>query len=302
MLDDTFTLKKLEIFLAFMKAGTLADTAENLGMSTVSVHRAIHSLEEGLKCALFRQEGRLLVPLPSALVLEERVLSIVASLDDAVKVTRETAGIYSNKFKLGALYSLTLNTVPRLIAGMKLRKGDLNIELTLDSNEVLFRKLKSVELDAILVSLEPGFRDDDFTCLPLFNDEVLLAVPADSDLSDASPLDLSDFREQTFVTLKKGFATFRDSYRAFDRAGFEPNVVMEVSDIFSLISMVSAGVGYALLPRRVESVFENKIRLLPLKGMGDIRQNISMVCLANRERDPRILACIAECRTYSREL
>lgn len=301
MLDETLTLKKLEVFLAFMKAGTLAEAAEQLNMSTVSVHRAIHSLEEGLKCPLFRQEGRLLVPLPSARVLEERAEQVVLALDEAVKATRETAGIYSNQFKLGALYSLTLNTVPRLIAGLKLRQGDLNIELTLDSNEMLFRKLRALELDAILVSLEPGFRNDDCTCLPLFNDEVLLAVPADSDLTASEPLDLADFREQTFVTLTRGFATYRDSFKAFERAGFEPNVVMEVSDIFSLISMVSAGVGYALLPRRVEGVFENKIRLLPLKGLEDIRQNISMVCLVNRERDPRILNCIAEGRAYARQ-
>jgi len=301
VLDETLTLKKLEIFLAFMKAGTLAEAAEKLSMSTVSVHRAIHSLEEGLKCPLFRQEGRLLVPLPSARVLEERAEQVVLALDEAVKATRETAGIYSNQFKLGALYSLTLNTVPRLIAGLKLRRGDLNIELTLDSNEVLFRKLKALELDAILVSLEPGFRDDDCTCLPLFSDEVLLAVPADSELDASEPLELADFREQTFVTLTQGFATYRDSFKAFERAGFEPNVVMEVSDIFSLISMVSAGVGYALLPRRVEAVFENKIRLLPLKGLEDIRQNIAMVCLASRERDPRILNCIAECRAYARQ-
>lgn len=300
MLDETLTLKKLEVFLAFMKVGTLADAAEEMGMSTVSVHRAIHSLEEALKCPLFRQEGRLLVPLPSARVLEVRAEQVVQALDDAVKATRETAGIYSNQFKLGALYSLTLNTVPKLIAGMKLRRGELNIELTLDSNEVLFRKLKALELDAILVSQEPGFKDDAFTCLSLFSDEVLLAVPHNYDLCSEGPTLLADFRHQPFVTLKKGFATHRDSYRAFERAGFTPNVVMEVSDIFSLISMVSAGVGYALLPRRVERVFENKIRLLPLKGLEDIRQEISMVCMANRERDPRILACIAECRGYSR--
>ncbi|WP_028294970.1 LysR family transcriptional regulator [Oceanobacter kriegii] len=301
MLDDNLTVKKLEIFLAFMKTGTLAGAADQLKLSSVSVHRAIHSLEESLKCPLFRQEGRLLVPLPSARIFEERVEQLLHGLDDAVKVTRETAGLFSSQFKLGALYSLTLNTVPHLIAGLKLRRGDLNIELTLDSNEVLFRKLRELELDAILVSLTQAPQEPEYTALPLFEDQVMLAVPVDSPLADASSINLSTLQNDTFVTLTPGFATYRDSYMAFERAGFTPNVVTQVSDIFSLISMVSAGVGYALLPKRVESVFENKIRMIPMEGLEDIKQRIFMVCLANRERDPRILSCIAECRMSAME-
>ena len=297
MFDDVLTLKKLEIFLAFIKTGTLSEAAADLNMSTVSIHRAIHSLEEGLKCPLFRQEGRLLLPLPSARVLEERAEKIMADINEAVASTREAAGLFSSEFNLGALYSLTLNTVPRVIAGLKLRKGDLNIQLTLDSNAVLFNKLNNLQLDVILVALEPQFNNPDYISLPLFSDDVLLAVPADSELASAEDIDLTSLKDETFVTLTQQFATHRDSLLAFDRAGFQPNVVMQVTDIFSLISMVSAGMGYAILPRRVESVFENKIKLIKLKGLEDIKQNISMVCLASRERDPRILSCIAECRT-----
>jgi LysR family malonate utilization transcriptional regulator len=298
MLSDTFTLKKLEIFLAFMRSGTLSDAAEKLNMSSVSVHRAIHSLEEELKCPLFRQEGRLLVPLPTAKVLEEQVEQVIHSLEEAINTTRETAGLYSNLFKLGALYSLTLTTVPKLIAGLKLRNGDLNIELMLNSNDALLKKLRGFELDAMLIALDDSFDTPEFTTLPLFEDDILLAVPRDSELAQLEAITLAKLINPTFVTLTNGFATFRDSYRVFDQAGFEPNVVMQVSDIFSLISMVGAGVGYALLPKRVEKGFEDKIKLIPIEGQDTVRQKIGMVCLASRERDPRILSCIAECRVY----
>lgn len=299
-MDDAITLKKLEIFLTFMRTGTLAGAAEALDISSVSVHRAIHSLEEALKCPLFRQEGRLLVPLPSAEIFAEQGLQVMQLMDDAIKATRETAGVYSNQFKLGALYSLTLNTVPQLIAGLKLRKGDLNIELMLNSNTQLFKQLRSLELDVILVALPEAFHEADVLTLPLYQDDICLAVPPDSPLRHLEETDLSGLDQATFVTLNKAFATSRDSYRAFKKAGMTPNVVMEVSDIFSLISMVSAGVGLALLPRRVEAVFENKIRLIPLTKACQVTQNITMVCLANRERDPRILSYIAECRHYAR--
>jgi LysR family malonate utilization transcriptional regulator len=67
MIDEEITLKKLEVFLAFMRLRSLAKVSEELGQSTVSVHRALHSLEEGLRCQLFQREGRSLAPLPAAI-------------------------------------------------------------------------------------------------------------------------------------------------------------------------------------------------------------------------------------------
>ena len=56
-IDEELTLKKLEVFLAFMRSGNLGKAAvENT--SNVSVHRAIHSLESALRCPLFKHEGQ----------------------------------------------------------------------------------------------------------------------------------------------------------------------------------------------------------------------------------------------------
>ncbi|SEH52985.1 LysR family transcriptional regulator, malonate utilization transcriptional regulator [Stutzerimonas xanthomarina] len=49
-IDEELTLKKLEVFLAFMRSGNLSKAAAELNTSNVSVHRAIHSLESALRC------------------------------------------------------------------------------------------------------------------------------------------------------------------------------------------------------------------------------------------------------------
>lgn len=151
LIDEEITLKKLETFLAFMRTGNLARAAAELGTSNVSVHRAIHSLESALRCPLFKHEGRNLTPLESAYVLEERAQKLVQEVLDTVRLTREAAGFSAERFKLGALYSLTVKTVPQLIMGLKLRRSALNIDLILGSNVDLFYQLKNMELDAILV-------------------------------------------------------------------------------------------------------------------------------------------------------
>ncbi|BAU71867.1 LysR family transcriptional regulator [Metapseudomonas furukawaii] len=298
-IDDELTLKKLQTFLVFMRAGNLSRAAAELNTSNVSVHRAIHSLESALRCPLFRHEGRNLTPLESAYVLEEKAQKLVQDVMDMVRLTREAAGFSAERFKLGALYSLTVKTVPQLVMGLKLRRSELNIDLTLGSNVDLLYRLKNLELDAILVSLDESVSDPDCEQLPLFSDDIFLAVPTDSPFSEKTEVDLADLAESTFITLTQGFATHRDGARVFQQAGFEPKVAMQVNDIFTLLSMVSSGVGYALLPGRIAAVYENRVKLIPLQARYRLQQHIGVVFLKARERDPNLLALLAECRMYS---
>ncbi|WP_296268942.1 LysR family transcriptional regulator [Pseudomonas sp. UBA6562] len=298
-IDEELTLKKLEIFLAFMHSGNLARAASALDTSSVSVHRAIHSLENALRCPLFKHEGRTLTPLESAYVLEEKARKLIQDTSEMVRATREAAGFSAERFKLGTLYSLTVKTVPQLIMGLKLRRSALNIDLTLGSNVDLMYRLKNLELDAILVSLNESTCDPACEQLPLFSDDIFLAVPNESPFAQEHEVDLADLAHSTFITLTQGFATHRDGERVFQQAGFEPNVAMQVNDIFTLLSMVSSGVGYALLPGRISAVYENRIRLIPLQARYRLQQHIGVLFLKTRERDPNLLALVAECRMYS---
>ncbi|MGV8234958.1 LysR substrate-binding domain-containing protein, partial [Pseudomonas aeruginosa] len=109
-------------------------------------------------------------------------------------------------------------------------------------------------------------------------------------------------RDTPSVTLTQGFATHQDGTRVFQQAGFEPQIAMQVNDIFTLLSMVSSGVGHALLPKRIEAVYENRVRLIPLQPRYRLQQHIGVVFLKAKERDPNLLALLAECRMYSLRL
>lgn len=153
-IDPEITFRKIEIFLAFMEHKTMNGAAEALGISAVSIHKALHSLEGALGCPLFKKEGRLLQPLHSATVFAEKCAEIQKSMSQAICLARDAAGFSSERFKLGSIYSLTVRTVPTLIMGLKLRKSSLNIDLNLGSNSDLLFQLRNMELDAILISTD----------------------------------------------------------------------------------------------------------------------------------------------------
>ncbi len=297
------TFRKLTIFMTFMEKGNIARTAEALEISGVSVHRALHTLEESVRCPLFVHKGRNLLALPAAWTLLEYCQEVTQLMARGLEETRKTAGVGQGRLRVGTLYSLTLETVPRLIMGMKLRRPELEINLTMGSNDMLLQKLEDGELDAILISLSEHQVDlAQFEVLPLFRDDIFLAAPASATLNSDELADLRDYRQQKFVSLAEGFATYAGFQDAFHIAGFEPEIVTRVNDIFSMLSLVQAGVGFTLMPGRMKKVYESSVQLLKLAEPYQMQQQIGIVFARSREHDPNLLALAAEGRMYARSL
>lgn len=300
-IDDEITLKKLEVFLAFMQMSNLTRVSERLGLSAVSVHRALHSLEEGLRCPLFKREGRNLIPLKSAYAFAEHAQRAIAACEAGVAEVREMSGFNAPRLRIGSLYSLTLRCIPKVIIGLKLRKPTLDVNLTLGSNRELLNSLEEGRLDAIIIGLKEPPVSQDLVSVPLFNDLIYLAAHLGSPYADAAEIDLADMRDQPFVTLSEGFVTSDSFSRAFEISGYSPRIAMEVGDIFSLINLVSEGIGYGLLPGRI-GAFSSRIQLLPLAKKYASHQQVTLMFSTSRERDPNLLALAAECRLYGRQL
>ncbi len=299
-IDEEITFRKLETLLEFLKVGNLARTAENMDLSAVSVHRALHSLETGLRCQLFRHEGRNLVALPSAFLLGETARDVVEAMVKGISATRAAAGFSSDRLRLGSLYSLTTRVVPKVIMEVKLRRPELQIDLVLGSNCELLERLNASQVEAAIVGQpEPA---NDLQTIPLFEDEMFFAVPAGDPCGDRAEIDLRDFAGASFVSLKEGYITTRSFDDIFRIAGYAPRVVTRVGDIYSLMNLVAGGVGYSLLPGRVRKVMGERVRLVPLAAPYAMRQAICFAFMKVRERDPNILALSSVCRVLARQL
>ena len=64
-INQEITFRKLSVFMMFMAKGNIARTAEAMKLSSVSVHRALHTLArclsiKGATCCRCRRRGRCL--------------------------------------------------------------------------------------------------------------------------------------------------------------------------------------------------------------------------------------------------
>jgi LysR family malonate utilization transcriptional regulator len=251
-----------------------------------------------VRCALFRHEGRNLRSTEAAQMLADVAQEVMTLMSDGIRATREAAGYSSDRLKIGSLYSLTIKTVPGIVVDIKVRRPTLHVELVLGPNVELLDKLKRGEIDAALMAVPDA--EPEVESIPLFEDDIFFAAPAGSAYANQEAVDLRDCRDETFVSLGEGFATYHGFVEAFRVADFTPNVTMRTGDIFSLMNLVSGGVGYTLLPGRVRGVFGDKVQFIPLKPQYLMRQTIGVSFLRARERDPNLLALMAVCRLRTR--
>ncbi|MBT9549720.1 MAG: LysR family transcriptional regulator [Hydrogenophaga sp.] len=293
--NEEITLRRLEVLLVFIETGNLARTAERLETSAVSVHRALHGLEEGTRCALFRHEGRNLLPTDAAHVLADVARDLLMRLERGIGETRQAAGFGADTIRIGSLYSLTSRAVPAIFFGLRQRLPSLNTELVLGSNADLVQKLHQGAIDAAVMGIPESTLGIEHE--PLFEDDIFFAAPVDSVYATMESVDLGACQDVNFVSLSDGFVTQNAFVEAFKVADFSPKVVMKTGDIFSLMNLVGGGVGCTLLPGRIRSVLPHEVRLIPLQRKYLVRQSIALTFLKSRERDPNLLALLAVCRT-----
>ena len=237
--------------------------------------------------------------MPAAIYLAEASADLLADVDRVLKKTRAKAGVESGQIRLGSMYSLTANIIPRVIMGTKIRRPDLDIDLYLGSNEDLMKRLSEGNVDAVVMAVPTRDLPEGVQVVPLFEDQLFLASSKNNKPAEAN-IDLSEYQNEKFLTLQDGFATTSGFYEAFQLAGFAPNVVMKVGDIFSLMNMVSGDLGRSLLPGRVKALMGDAIEFTPLLPKYQATQHIALMYLQANESNPNILALAAETRMMHR--
>uniref|UniRef100_B1XVI9 Transcriptional regulator, LysR family n=1 Tax=Polynucleobacter necessarius subsp. necessarius (strain STIR1) TaxID=452638 RepID=B1XVI9_POLNS len=221
MLNDELTLRKLEILCSFVRTGSLTRTAEELHLSSVSIHKALHSLESGIDCPLFVKEGRQLKALPAALYLAEASADLLSDVDRILKKTRAKAGVESGQIRLGSMYSLTANIIPRIIMGTKIRRPDLDVDLFLGSNEDLMKRLTEGTVDAVVIAVPSQNLPEGVQAVPLFEDQLYLAS-SKGNKPTQTDIDLSEYQTKNFLLFKMALPLPLDSMRPFSWQDLSP--------------------------------------------------------------------------------
>ena len=250
---DLFSLR---CFVTVADERHFGKAARTLYVSQAQLSKRIRDLESDLGVILFNRTTRSVEPTELGAEVLEEARQVLAHLDAMVGRVQSLARGERGTLKLGVVGSITYTLLPRIMRVLRRELPD--VQVTLDS-ELLTpdqeRLLQRRELDVGIVRLP--VRDPGFSWRLLDRDPMVAAVPAAHRLALADgPVPVGVLRNEPMVVYPRasGSVVGEAVRRMCSRGGFEPRVAVEVSDTSTMLGLVSAGIGIALVPSSARSL------------------------------------------------
>ena len=272
-------LRQLRQFVAVAESLHFGRAAQALSMAQPPLSRAIRGFEEELGVELFHRVNRkvALSDAGRALLPEARaVLAAAARLPE--KVRNAASG------EVGELYLQFVSIVdysflPDLLRQHAQRFPAVRVSLQVATTDVQIADLRAGRADAgILLGPLGSEAGETFSASGeqaalayrrLVTETMVLALPAHHPQAlKSGPASLSAFSADPYICSPRHVAPrlYDAIIASCGKAGFSPRIVQEAIQMQTIISLVSAGIGVALVPESIMSLKRQGVVYRRLRG------------------------------------
>ncbi|MCC8391738.1 LysR family transcriptional regulator [Paraburkholderia sp. MMS20-SJTR3] len=291
MLPTIPDLRQLRYFVTVAEEKHFGRAAARLSMTQPPLSQAIRALEETLGVELFARTKRSveLTPVGADLLPEvQRLLAAAEGLRPlAQSLARGEAGVLSLAFVSTADYGL----LPLLLREFGARHPRVRLELTEATSDVQVDELVAGRIDAgLVIAPLPSRHAAQLSWLPIAREPLVIAMStetaarleqgggargaaADPAADSApvaewldTPVSLRDLADAPLVIFPRRLAPgFYDIIMdCYGVAGLAPRVGQEAIQMQTIVSLVSAGMGVALVPQSLRNLRRTGVVYRPL--------------------------------------
>lgn len=272
-------LQQLRYFVAVAEEGQFTRAAQRLGVAQPSVSAAIRDLERELGAPLL-QRSRGAASLSGA---GEQFLpwarQALADCEAGRAAVADAVGLQRGRLALGATPSLTTTALPAVLAEFHRRYPRIDLTVDEAGSPVLAGRLEQAELDLALVILPLGGAWVRAT--PLYEEELVLAVPPEHPLAGRGPIAVGELRDVPLVMFRSGYDLRTSTLAVCQRAGFAPVLAVDGGEMDGVLAMARAGLGAAVVPASVVPGEGGPLVAVRFAG-GDLTRTVGLA--ARRDR------------------
>jgi DNA-binding transcriptional LysR family regulator len=260
-----FSFEQLRGFVTVAEELHFGRAAERLNMTQPPLSRQIQKLERSIGVQLLERDNRRveLTTAGSAFLAEAQRLLALA--DAAPDLARRISAGSAGTVRLGFTAASTYAVLPALLRQLGEDLPDIDVDLTENVSRDQVSGLLAHELDLGLA--RPPFDQEMFGSRLISREGMRVAVPAGHRLVELGrPIEAADVSSESLIMHAPGRARyFYDLVVRLVPIG-QQNVVHTVSQILTMVWLVSAGLGVAFVPESAERLRIEGVRFLPLAG------------------------------------
>jgi DNA-binding transcriptional LysR family regulator len=246
-------LRQLRYFTVLADTLNFHRAAERLHMSQPPLTVAIRKLEEDLGAELFERDPRGIRLTAAGMAALPAARAAIAQAELVREFARQGAQGVRGRLAVGFIGSAVSELLPRIVTPFRAAFPAVSLALEEMNSVDIMNAIEARRIDVGLVrlpltDLPPGVRD------------IPLASLADRPFIIHSPVSVLN-------------AAIR---LACHRAGFTPNVSQEAIQVQTILGLVQAGLGVALVPSRIGRFAPDGVRLIPLTEPIPIESGIAI--------------------------
>ena len=262
-----FELHQLRCFVAAAEELHFGRAAARMNMTQPPLSRQIQLLEHVLGVKLLDRTSRAvkLTPAGRVFLLESR--RILRLTESAALATRRIASGEAGTITLGFTAASGYSFLPRLLLQRASHAPNIDVALKEMVSAEQVESLLTGRIDVGL--LRPPIDRSEFATLKVASEQLVAALPVGDPRLALASLTLADFDGRPLVMYApEGARYFNDMLTGlFKTANVTPIIVQSLSQIHSMLALVRAGIGAALVPEAAMSLHFDDVHFRPVRTM-----------------------------------
>jgi len=258
---DLPEIHEMRYFIAVADRLHFGRAAESLHISQPPLSRAIRALEERLGVGLFARSRRRVELTAEGTRFLEEARRLIAQLERAVLELRGIASGEQGRLRIGFVSLADYGILPGLLRGFKTARPGVRLALREMLSPEQAAALGARELDFGLL-LPPVDGEAGLDHLVVQRERFVAALPSRHRLArEAGRLAVSQLAGEPFVMVPRDIAPgLYDIVRGLAaRDGIPLNVAQEAIQMQTVVSLVSSGLGVAIVPASVSNLGRREV-------------------------------------------
>src|SRR5258707_1424844 len=242
-------LRQIRSFLSIAETLHFGRTAELIHLSQPALSLQIRALEEDVGVRLFERNRRKTTLTAAGVAFRDDAVAALSQLDQAIRKARLAANGKLGLLRIGFISTAGTEMVPNIVGQFRELNPEVEFSLRAVPTAEQVRMLETGSLDVGFLRLPIGVHST-FDVVTVHREPFVLVVPASHKLAKRKRVRLSEVANQDFIMYEGTYAPgFHDLIFGMLRdARIVPNVAQTAAEISTLISLVDAHIGIAILP------------------------------------------------------